>query len=686
MFCTVAKAGGSFLICALLFACSPAVALESGQAIPAGTPDGRGPLATHAVSSEPLGVAHVFGGAEPDLFVGTGRHGRRQGLFLYKWTGRGADGAPVFELAGAVAHPFGEGHPPHGFLFQSGDGLVQGVWPAGREVVHTVFDRDEMRFEERKRIRVPGLPGGARSVAVLPNPNGGMELLVEVGDGVSYRPEGPSWRAADYDPFDGRGIWRGDLPYVGLYAATLPEGFSGKAEAARLVSTTPREVRFLYGGIAVMDLGEGHGRGILTGSRMGGLHYYRNLAATGIDLAPRVHAVGEQFIAHRHPTISPAPVAYPSPETGLSDVVAGGEGGLYWYRFSGRFTDEGKPVYADPVAVLEEDAALYAGSLPVVNCADWDGDGDQDLIAGNSEGFILFFENAGDSAAPRFLPGVRLEAGGHVIHVQPGYRGSIQGPSEARWGYVCPTVADWNQDGLPDIVMSDSTARHTVFLNEGTARAPKLAAGAPIYYDGLDLFGTWRVQPAVGRMGERMGYIALDGDDDLHLYWQVDARNVTDGGKLHDGDGNILHGNVLDAGGTGRLKLVLADWDQDGLQDLLVGTSRYTSIPNAWSGLPQILGRPGAAVLFLENVGTAAEPVFAYPKLFAYEGRPLYFGGHACSPAPADFGGPGGLGLVIGEESGRFLFYQRGDLTLYAPDFRSLGGAVRTVVEAATAK
>mgnify|MGYP006307303381 FL=1 len=113
--CGQARLGSGILpwaIAALLFACSCAVALESGEVIPAGTADGRGPLATHAVSSEPLGVAHVFGGAEPDLFVGTGRHGRRQGLFLYRWSGRDERGVPVFKLAGEAGHPVDAEHPP----------------------------------------------------------------------------------------------------------------------------------------------------------------------------------------------------------------------------------------------------------------------------------------------------------------------------------------------------------------------------------------------------------------------------------------------------------------------------------------------------------------------------------------------------------------------------------------------
>ena len=84
-------------------------------------------------------------------------------------------------------------------------------------------------------------------------------------------------------------------------------------------------------------------------------------------------------------------------------------------------------------------------------------------------------------------------------------------------------------------------------------------------------------------------------------------------------------------------------------------------------------------MLFVKNVGTESAPVFAYPKLFAYKGNTLYFGGHACSPSLADFGDPEGPGLIIGEESGWLLYFQRNDLTLYAPDLRTVGGVVKTL-------
>ncbi len=656
-----------------------AVGLESGELIPSGAADGRGPLAAYSITSEPVGACCVFDNGEPDLFVATGRHSRNKGLFVYEFSGRGERGEPVFKNPRRVDYPIERDYPPAGHIIETDDGAIHGLWLWRGRVVHTILDKQRLTFEKRNTIRLKGLPRGARSLAALFNPDGSVELLLEVGDVTRYRQPGPSWRSPDYTPYNGRGMWRGGLPYVGMYAVTLPAVFEGPAADARLISKTEREVRFQYGRLAVVDLGEGRHRDVLTGSRLGPFHYYRNLSATGVKLAPKVHAVNEQGIARRHPTIHPTPIAYPNPDTGLSDLIVGGEGGLYWYRVTGRFDDEDKPFFDAPVPVLEEDAALYAGSLPVTNCVDWDGDGDKDIIAGNSEGFILFFENRGDNSAPRFLPGVRLEAGGREIHVQPGYRLDIQGPAEARWGYVCPTVVDWNQDGLLDIVMSDSTARHTVFINEGSPGSPRLAPGEPLYYDGLDMHGMWRVQPAAGLMDGRMAYITLDKDDELHLYWQVDPRNLTDGFKLRSTWSKTMRGNGIDAGGTGRLKLVLTDWDLDGVKDLIVGTPRHGSIPSTWNGMPKILGLRGAAVLFLKNVGSESEPLFAYPKIFTYKGKALYFGGHSCGPAPADFGQANGPGLIIGEEEGRFFYFDRDDLALYSPDLRTLascGGAL----------
>ncbi|MBT3272930.1 MAG: VCBS repeat-containing protein, partial [Spirochaetales bacterium] len=154
----------------------------------------------------------------------------------------------------------------------------------------------------------------------------------------------------------------------------------------------------------------------------------------------------------------------------------------------------------------------------------------------------------------------------------------------------------------------------------------------------------------------------LDDDDEFHLFWRIDDFNLEDGGKLLLEDGSTIRGNGLEAGGTGRLKLNLCDWDGDGRVDMIVGTTRNGSVPNLERGLPRTLGLPGAAILFLKNVGTNREPVFRFPELISHEGKPLFFGIHSCGPAPAALKDGCGLDLIAGKENGRFYYYSRENL------------------------
>jgi hypothetical protein len=361
--------------------------------------------------------------------------------------------------------------------------------------------------------------------------------------------------------------------------------------------------------------------------------------------------------AVRNDFVWTSPLAVP----GGADLLVGGEGTVLYYRFRGVGPD-GVPEYAGPQPLLGERALIYSGSLPVLNSVDWDGDGVTDIVTGNSEGRIICFRNHGSAAAPDFRAGEALKANGETIHIQQGYA-ALQGPDEARWGYVSPVVVDWNGDGLPDILASDARALHYVYLNTGTRTAPRLAAAQPLYCDGLDVHGSWRVRPGAAAWGGRMAYVALDDDDEFHLYWRIDDANLRDGGKLRLEDGSAIRANFLAAGGTGRTKFTLADWDGDGVMDILAGTPRHGSIPNPQTGLPQSRGLPGATVLWLRNTGTNDAPRFAFPRSLQFRGQPVYFGQHECSTALTDLGGPGGPHLLVGDEEGRIHFFQRSDIS-----------------------
>jgi len=152
--------------------------------------------------------------------------------------------------------------------------------------------------------------------------------------------------------------------------------------------------------ISPLPLGVDHARGVITGSRLGVFSYY---ASVDSKTAARALVAGEDGNALRHPSVGAGAFAYPSITPGVADFIAAGEGALYFYRFTDRFTPHGAPVFREPVPLLQEDAALYAGTLPTPSVIDWDGDGVTDLVVGNSEGFILFFKNVGSDAAPRLF-------------------------------------------------------------------------------------------------------------------------------------------------------------------------------------------------------------------------------------------------------------------------------------------
>jgi dipeptidyl aminopeptidase/acylaminoacyl peptidase len=294
---------------------------------------------------------------------------------------------------------------------------------------------------------------------------------------------------------------------------------------------------------------------------------------------------------------------------------------------------------------------------------DWDSDDDIDIVSGDSVGFVSLLKNAGSTARPRFLAPVKLRAAGQIIRIRPGYYASLQGPREANWGYTCPTVVDWNRDGLPDIVMSDSTATHKVYMNRGTRNAPKLAPAKELFCEGLDLHGAWRVKPGAGLLNGKMAYVLIDDDEEFHLFWKIDVYNLEDGGKLHLESGAVIAANYRTGGRGGRVKITLFDWNRDGRNDLLLTTHSGNSIPHPKYGIPH---QAGAMVLLMLNASQAEEIRFAPPRPLQYKGRTLYLGEHSCSAAPYPFG-KDKYGMLVTVENGRFFLLRPEEISWGPP-------------------
>ena len=130
---------------------------------------------------------------------------------------------------------------------------------------------------------------------------------------------------------------------------------------------------------------------------------------------------------------------------------------------------------------------MKCGALATPVGVDWDGDGDDDIVSGNTAGYIQFYENLGpgDGGMPKWAAPRRLAAGGQTIRIQAGPNGSIQGPCEAKWGYTTLSVADWNHDGVLDLVVN-SILGEVVWYQGMTSKAatsgrgPELKAAQPI--------------------------------------------------------------------------------------------------------------------------------------------------------------------------------------------------------------
>ncbi|HCN31174.1 MAG TPA: FG-GAP protein [Verrucomicrobiales bacterium] len=639
------KRSAAALLILLACQCGAQPHLPQGtKALPSAAEKGRGPLALVNLHHHVLGHANVFGGKMPDLFVAG--YGGPQAVHLFRWVDTAENGAPVFARPVEVRCDFKD----KGGIFQNPDGAITGLWISKEHLVTTEFDRSALAFRETQRVRLPAEIKSPASLGVILNSDGTHDLAFELSNGAKGTPGHP-W-TEEWRPYNSSGIATGGLRYRYLM------GWSADGQVKQ-ITATKNEVYFSMHDLTAVDLGPGHERDLITGSRQGNLVHYRNKAERGFDLEKKRLVAGPDGNALRHPSINPSVCAYPG------GLIACGEGSLYFYRFTGEWAATGAPVFSGPVSVLQENADLYAGTLPSPTTVDWDGDGALDILAGNSEGFVLFFKNTGGNESPRFLPATRVQAGGRDIHVQAGYSGSLQGLQEARWGYLSPNAFDWNGDGLPDLVTGDITGDYHVYLNRGTRTEPRLDPARPLYCDGINLHGMWRCRPAAARIGDRVALVIVDGEDHFHLYWRIDDYNVEDGGKLPQESGKPIGCSGGVGGKSGRAKLDLFDWNQDGHLDLVIGTNRVNSIPDRATGLPmpgigiKTLGTP----LLMLNTGTNAKMKFARPVPFRDKsGVIIQPGGAHETGAVGTMLGGDGPNLLVCNEAGRMFLLPRKSL------------------------
>lgn len=635
----------------LSFSAQSQTPLESGLPIPNNDKKGYGRLSLPFYNGYLMGLAAVESGRPVDLFLQR-TNGSEGVIHYYRFERLSEDGVPIYASPLEIDAPFEGKNKERGVVFQHSSGTIYGMWKYGKTIRYAKFDKATMQFQVSGQLSIIGPGFSDFGIVELPD----TRLLFLAGrreDGTFSNGKPFPQKIA----YTAEGFWPYEIPRLGIIGCILNSLEDDKVEVQEFTSLD--QVYYAFDGFVGADVSNKYF--IFSGTRLGNMQGYvwDDKSQT---LGGKKYVVDSEGMIQRNPNVH-AYVGYFAFDDKQHGLITVGEGGIYYYANQNRIDEKGNPIFDRPKHVLQRKPDLYAGSLVVPQLVDWNNDSVLDLIVGNSMGFIFYYENQGTNEEPKYGDPEYLKADGEIIHIQPGYRGDIQGPGEARWGYVCPTVFDWDGDGKLDVLTGDSQGKFIFYKNIGTPEKPMLASGKTLYLEGMDLYGTWRVKPGVARFGDKVAYVIFDRDDELHLYWQLDAYNVADGGKLLL-EGKPIRGNKLGGGTVGRAKIEIVDWDEDGVYDLLIGTYGKQSIPDTTSrGLPlNMEPKRGSTVLFLKNIGTNEAPEYEFPKILKHHGVNISLGGHSCSPSVGNIGGNKNS-LVVGTETGRIMFYDRKNLS-----------------------
>jgi len=208
-------------------------------------------------------------------------------------------------------------------------------------------------------------------------------------------------------------------------------------------------------------------------------------------------------------------------------------------------------------------------------------------------------------------------------------------------------VADWNGDGLYDLILGDRDGFVTVYLNQGTNESPRYMIGMKLRGGGKEIKVKSPSAPyLVDWNGDgKIDLLVGNGSGYLHLFLNAGAADSVDFAP-----GVMVQAAGKDLDARGEASPCVVDWNEDGKKDLLLGNGS------------------GEIFLYL-NEGSNEQPVFGKP--LKLNGGSLDVGSNS-SPEIADWNGDGKKDLIVGNDDGEiFVFLNKG--TNEDPQFENKG-------------
>ncbi|MDB4340812.1 exo-alpha-sialidase [Akkermansiaceae bacterium] len=471
--------------------------------------------------------------------------------------------------------------------------------------------------------------------------DGDQDLIVGIGDWSDYE-----WDHAH----DAQGRWQNGPLHGWVYLIKNEGGKYTKNPVKIEAGGAPIDV---YGwpspNFADFD-GDGD-LDLLCGEFLDRFTYFQNIgSATNPEYGAGLKLVGAdgQALAMHLQMITPTALDWD--KDGDFDLIVGDEDGRVALVENVSPKGASLPVFKQPVYFQQEANELKFGALATPFAHDWDKDGDEDILCGNTAGNIAIFTNL-DGKGTKWSAPELLKADNKVFRIMAGANGSIQGPAEAKWGYTTLSVADWNDDGHDDILVNSIWPKLQLLRNTGSGliQEPlsfwsKEAPPAFYWWQNLaeNLQTQWRTTPlATDFDGDgKLDLVILDQEG--FLTCQSRARKET---RLFlDEDLQPVRLNAITAGGSGRVKLAVVDWDRDGRLDILTNSQNTTWWRNCEDA--------GDGKVILKKIGNLAKRNVS---------------GHTSSPTVCDFDRNGKPDLIIGSENGRLYFIKHEDCVSYPP-------------------